>query len=63
MSFFWGGVSGGQAPAMLIKTVSQKVCPVVEMRILDSRIQLLLVLFGGAMDIVSFFLLFVTPQR
>ena len=46
MSFLWGGASGGQAPAMLVTTVSQKASLVVAgVRDLGSGIQLLVLLF------------------
>ena len=61
MSFLWGGISGEQIPAMLVKTVSQKACPVVSgVRSLDFRILLLALWFGGAMNKASFFVLYVT---
>lgn len=47
MSFLLGGVSGGQALAMLVKRVSQNAGSVVAgMRDLDSRMKLLILLLG-----------------
>ena len=61
--FLWGGVSGGQAPVILIKRVPWKACSIaagIRDGLLNTTIDTAV---WSVMDMANFFLLCVTPLR